>query len=547
MPIDSRQYDSAIDYITVEAGFTKTAGNMSNQDDRLRIKAYELYSDFYHNRPEHMRIVLRGEDDDAVEIYIPSAKKCIEAINRFLAVNFTYQIDPNSGSEIDQQAVEAAMDTLFKAEKVLSKFNQMKRYMLINGDSCFHVIGLPWERPGKRIKIQELKPEHYFPIEDPITGLSMGCHIVDIIRNPRNSIQTAQYTGEFIVRRQTYRKMVNDAGVPTGGITSELSLYEIGRWDDRVPYPANQGESLIQIVQPAFELPAMITDLPVYHWKNNPPPGSSFGMSECAGVESLITAINQAMSDEDLTLITQGLGVYWTDASPPVDENGNETEWEIGPGAVVQIGQGGNFNRVSGVSTVSPYLDHVAKLDEFMQQALGVPDIAIGQVDVNTAESGIALQLKLGPMLAQNAEKELLMTDETDEFLYDLVNGFLPAYEGLVPNGVIATTDFGDPMPVNQSKQLADILSIWVQAPSTMPVTWLYDQLNEVMGYDLDPNSDFQEALDDATKIAGTAAGPSLGPNVDQFGNQIDQQLGAQSSGQDPFASSGQFNFSQGG
>lgn len=525
MPIDVRQYDSAIDFISDNAAFSKTVGNLSNNDDKLRLKCYELYEDMYHNRPEHMRVVLRGEDNDSVEIYVPSVKKCIDAVNRFLAVDFSYYINPDVGDYTAQEIIDNALVSLFKREHVITKFNQMKRYMLMKGDACFHIIGLPWERPGKRIKIQELKPEHWFPIEDPITGDVMGCHIVDIIRNPRNSPATQRYTGEFVVRRQTYRKMVDDNNVPIGRVTSELSIWEIGRWDDRTPDP-NQTLAMIEIVQEPFMLPEQIKSLPVYHWANNPPPGSSFGMSEVAGVETIVSAINQAMSDEDLTLITQGLGVYWTDASPPVDESGNETEWEIGPGAVVQIGAGGNFNRVSGVSTVSPYLDHVKQLDEFMQQAMGVPDIAIGMVDVPTAESGIALQLKLGPLLAKNAEKELLITDITDNFLYDLVNSYLPAYEGIDPNGVEVTCQFGDPMPQNQSKALEDVLSIWTQAASTMPVSWLYDQLNDIMGYDLDPIEDFQAAIKDATKIAGTAAGPLSmggGPNGAEFGNQMDQ------------------------
>lgn len=525
MPIDPKQYDSAVDFLSLESQFSKTVGNMSNNDDKLRLKSYELYEDFYHNRPDHMRVVLRGEDDDSVEIYIPSVKRNVDAVNRFLAVDFSYYLNPDMGQATDQDAIDSALVTLFKREKVVTKFNQMKRYMLMKGDACFHVVGLPWERPGRRIKIQELKPEHWFPIEHPVTGLEMGCHIVDIIRNPRNSPATERYTGEFVVRRQTYRKLVDDNDVPTGVVTSELSLWEIGRWDDRVTLPTNT-LSMIEVIQPAFNLPAGISEIPVYHWANNPPPGSSFGMSEASGVESIIAAINQAMSDEDLTLITQGLGVYWTDASPPVDESGNETEWEIGPGAVVQIGAGGNFNRVSGVSSVSPYLDHVKQLDEFMQQAMGVPDIAIGMVDVQTAESGIALQLKLGPLLAKNAEKELLITDTTDMFLFDLVNGFLPAYEGINPNGVEVTSQFGDPMPKNQSKELSDVLSIWTQAASTMPVEWLYGQLNDIMGYDLDPVADFDAAIEDATKIAGSAAGPTPmggGPNGADFGNQLDQ------------------------
>jgi hypothetical protein len=536
MPIDSRQYDSAVDFIQSEAEFSKTVGNVSNLDDRLRLMSYELYEDFYHNRPEHMRVVLRGEDDDEVEIYVPSYKKCVEAINRFLCVNFTYQIDPDQGNSTDQDAVESWLDNLFDKEHVLTKFNTMKRYMLIKGDGCFHIQGVPFERPGRRVKVLELKPETYYPIEDPVTGAPLGCHIVEIIRNPKNTPNTEKFTGDFVVRRQTYRRIVDKNNIPVidpnlPKVTSEISLWEIGRWDDRVTWSQL---SLIDIIQPAFPLPKEISEIPIYHWKNNPPPGSTWGMAEGAGVETIMSAMNQAMSDEDLTLITQGLGVYWTDAAPPVDENGNETEWEIGPGSVVQVGAGSNFGRVNGVSSVSPYGDHIDRLDEFMQQSLGVPDITIGQVDVATAESGIALQLKLSPLLAKNAEKELTISDKTDDFLSDLINGFMPAYEGIQPNGVSVSSQFDDPMPKNQSNQLMDVLSIWTQANAQgqiLPVEWLYEQLNEIMGYDLDVNSDLDKAIEEGTRIAGEAmAGTGMGggPNGSQFGDQMDAQLGDQ-------------------
>ena len=200
-----------------------------------------------------MSVVLRGEDDDAIEIYIPSAKKCIEAVNRFLAVDFDYQLGADDGSEIDQQAIEKAYDDLFLKQEIRTKFNQVIRYSLIKGDALLHIHARPWERPGRRICIQELKPEHYFPIEDPVTGYPMGCHIVDVIRNPKNSAKTKRISDEWIVRRQTYRRVVNDKdNVPTGRITSELTLWKMGAWDDRVPDPdLEQIDTIVeQFVQP---------------------------------------------------------------------------------------------------------------------------------------------------------------------------------------------------------------------------------------------------------------------------------------------------------
>ena len=493
-----------------------------------------LYEDMYHNRPEHIRITLRGgsgtqptvnplsstspqyydDDEDSVQIYIPSAKKCIEAVNRFLAVGWKVTPDPSTQQSQNLDAVGKLIDNLFKRERMPSKLAQMKRYMLVKGDALLHIVADPKRLPGKRISILELRAEHYFPIEDT-QGNYIGCHIVDIIENPNSTLKLRQFNGRDVVRRQTYRKELDASGYPTGRITSELAYFEIGKWDDRVL--SNEDIEMIEEVREPYYLPPEINQIPVYHWRNMPPPGSFFGTSELSGVESVINAINQSMSDEDLTLIMQGLGVYWTDASPPLDASGNEVEWEISPRSVVQVASGGQFGRVSGITTVQPFGDHINALDEAMQQALAVPDIAIGVVDVTTAESGIALQLKLGPLIAKNQEKELDIIDVADQFLYDLINGWFVAYESVSVEGITFVNTFDDPMPRNKSKDLADLTTLWSTAgPGTpggcLPVHWFIEQLNEIMGYKLDPTVDFQQALDDAQKIAEAMAPPAPPP-----------------------------------
>jgi hypothetical protein len=518
MPIDVKQYDSAIDFIRDDDDFTRLVGNLSSNDDRLRLKAYLLYEDMYNNRPEHIRIILRSDDtEDSVEIYVPSAKKCIEAVNRFLCVN--YSIKPHPNVQVDDRItiIATLLEDLFKRERMKSKFSQMKRYMLIKGDALIHIKADKRKRPGKKISIEELKPEHYFPIEDKVTGDIIGCHIVDIIDNPKDTIRTRMHTHDLVVRRQTYRRVLDNNHNPTGPITSELSLWEIAKWDDRVLEDKDL-HKLEQVVEP-FELPDPINQLPVYHWRNTPPPGSTFGMSELAGVESIVNAINQSMSDEDLTLVMQGLGVYWTDASPPLNDRGDEVEWEISPRSVVQVASGGQFARVSGITTVQPFGDHIKALDEAMQQALGVPDIAIGVVDVTTAESGIALELKLGPLLAKNAEKEVDVTDVCDQFLYDLIQGWMPAYEDIETSGAIFISSFEDPMPKNKSKDLQDLISLWGSAQSILPVAWFYEQLNTIMGYHLDPDGDFEQALADAQRIVESQQPPQpeLPPGADEM------------------------------
>jgi len=519
MPIDSRQYDSAVDYTDNPDKFSKILGNVVDDDDKSRLKAYMIYEDMYHNRPEHIRITLRGDDEDSIQIYMPSAKKCIEAVNRFLGVGWKIQPDPTMQHDIEvQQQVAVFMDKLFKREKLKSKFAQMKRYMLIKGDALLHVRADPNKPPGSRISIDELKPEHYFPIENA-DGERIGCHIVEVVKNPRSTLKLRYHRSNEVVRRQTYRRELDDGGEPTGRIISELAICEVGKWDDRVIQ--EKDIRIIEHVRKPYLLPPAIRTIPVYHWANTPPPGSTFGMSELSGVESIVNAINQSMSDEDLTLIMQGLGVYWTDASPPLNAAGEEVEWEISPRSVVQVASGGQFNRVSGITTVQPFGDHIRALDEAMQQALGVPDLAVGIVDTAMAESGIALQLKLGPLIAKNQEKELDLLDVADQFIYDLITGWFVAYEKLYTVGTNYINAFDDAMPKNKSKDLQDLLQLWVQSNNVLPVAWFYHELNEIMGYSLDYSQDFPAALQDAMQIVDASQGTPLPPE-----EEVDPETG---------------------
>lgn len=509
MPIDSRQYDSVLDFGLSDERNSKILGNIVSDDDRVRIKSYLIWEAMYSNWPEDIRITIRGDDDDSVQIYMASAKKCIEAVNRFLAVGWQIMPDPTlpaPDGDLAQSAAEvgAFMDKLFKREKLKSKFANMKRYMLIKGDALLHVRADPFKPRGRRISIDELKPEQYFPIEDA-DGERVGCHIVDIIPNPRTNLKLKYHKAKDLVRRQTYRRELNEAGQPTGRIVSSLGLYEVGKWDDRVL--AKKDISLVESIRDEFLLPAAIQTIPVYHFNNNAPPGSTFGLSELAGVESIVQAINQSMTDEDLTLIMQGLGVYWTDAAPPLNERGEEVEWEISPRSVVQVASGGQFGRVSGISTVQPFGDHIKMLQDEMASSMGLSDLALGEVDSTIAESGIARRLKLSPLLAKNAEKELNLLDVADQFIYDLITGWFVAYEKLNTVGVSYINKFDDPLPKDKSKDLQDLLSIYGQTSNTMPVAWFYQQLNEIMGYHLDYNVDFEAALQDAIRIVDAGRG----------------------------------------
>jgi hypothetical protein len=472
--------------------------NIVGEIDKLRIAAYDLYDGIYHNRQESLKVFVRGEDQ--LPIYMPSGKKIIEATSRYLMVGFDYFAngageDDDSPEVMDGDTAEAAttvegyMKKLFKREKIKSKFANQKRYGLIRGDTVWYLTADPKKPQGERLSVHELDPRQYFPIDDPNDNTRVvGCHIVDLVQDPtKPDDKTAK-----AARRQTYRKELNEDGT-LRAISSERTVWEIGKWDDRVLAQ----EELNQLPDPnndvpKFDLPPGITSIPTYHIKNNQIPNSGFGMSELSGMETLIFAINQSITDEDLTMIMQGLGMYTTNAAPPQNEDGSVGDWNVGPGQVIELGTDQEFTRVTGVTDVSPYQDHIKILDDSLQQGSGTPEIAVGAVDVAIAESGIALMLQMGPILAKNAEKELEWVLTHDQMFYDIVNMWLPAYEAIQPNGASVVTIIDDPMPVNRDAKIQELILLYTSGVITlaMVVRGLMD-----LGYDF-PEDDPQLAAD---------------------------------------------------
>lgn len=482
------------------------AATWLSAEDSLRIGAYSLYEAIYRNVPEAFKIIQRGSEQNP--IYIPSAKTIIEAKNRYLAKRWTYALDPKLGTDGDRLALDQLLTVLFRREQMYTKFGTQKRYGLIRGDAVWHIVADPNKAPGKKISIYEVDPAAYFPIEDPFNpDKILGCHLAQPVEVAPG--------GATVIKRQTYRK------TDTGTITYELSWWEVGGWDDR---PESDME-----LKPAKEippgdankpvketpLPPIITSIPVYHIKNSRIPNASFGTSELEGLERIIGGINQGISDEELTLALEGLGLYVTTSGPPVDDEGNETNWKLGPGYVAEIDPEADMKRINGVSTVVPMQDHIKYLEKAIREAAGVPDIAIGNVDVNTAESGIALAFKMAPILSGNEEKEQEILSKMDHMLYDLAAMWLPAYEGLSPTVAQAVSIVDDPMPVNREavvKEVLDLLNAGI-----ISAEYARQLLSEKLGYE------FPAEMGET--IVAEQAALTEARNADPFASRIANEL----------------------
>ena len=446
MGYNLKQYSSALDFINT------ADGNIANDLDKRRVGAYDLYENLYINSTQTLKIVLRG--DDSYPILMPSGKKIVEATNRFLGIGFDFLVE-GAGDAGTQEVLNQWWADFFKREALRAKFASNKRWGLVRGDAAFYIYADVEKNAGQRLSIAELDPRQLFEIE-AADGSIIGYHIVDTVQDYRD----ADKPDKKIARRRTFRKTPE-------GITSELKFYEIGKWDDRTATLAGKMEP---VAYPDFDqepvlLPPTITTLPIYKWRNNPPQNSTWGHSQLTGLETLMYAINQSLTDEDATIVFQGLGMYVTSAAPPQDTEGNTTDWSIGPMQIIEIGQDQRFDRVTGVSDVSPYQNHMNFIDEKgLSEASGTPAIAIGRVDVSVAESGISLQLQLMPLLAQNAEKEQELITVIDQMFYDITTMWLPAYEPeLFPNPeamleMSVVCVFDDPTPKNRDAQVQETL-----------------------------------------------------------------------------------------
>lgn len=438
MPYIPKQYDSAKKFLT---SYTNL-GNIIAPDDNARLQAYNLYEDFYYNRPDTFKVTLRGSSD--TEIYLPSTRKMVDSTARFLAVDFGHNVTGNDSAQV-------LMENIFVREEISKLFIKGKKSFLFRGDQVWYITADDRKKHGDRISIQTIHPSSVFRIEDPEKPSSvLGYHIVDVVQDPREKKDTSKR----IARRQTYRK-------ENGRITTECIGFELGCWDDRYLEPKDLKPVWLYLQK--RELPSEITQLPVYHIPNNEPDGSSWGLSQVAGVEYIINALNQSMTTEDLSLVLSGLGVYVTTAAPPIDKaTGKPGKYRLHPGNVVEISQGDEFSRVSGVSSVTPFQDHIESLDNWAINGIGLPDMATGAIDVSVAQSGIALALKMGPIIAENQDKQLGVLGKWNQMGFDLLNMWFPAFEGIAAvAGAKFTATVGDPMPLNRETYVAETTDLY--------------------------------------------------------------------------------------
>lgn len=429
-------------YSTV-AQYTPTKPSWVPPSHQDRIASYGTYREIYWSHVSTVyKVMNRGLDDLDDPVYVPSSRVMVETINRYVAPRLWFDIDPSTGQENTQILARQTFQALFERERFASRYAANKRDGLITADWLWHIVADPNKPEGSRISLLTVKPESYFPVfeDETVQGGDPYKMVMVLLAEP------VQVGDEQQVRVQRYQRGEGEDTL----IYSSLEYWKQDEWflwryDDEAKTP-------VSVPLAPTPLPAGIKAFPVYHIPNTAEVGEVFGSSEMRGLEVLQAALNQSATDEDLALALMGIGLYATDeAGAPVNASGVATPWYISPGGVIENSKG--LRRVEGITTLVPYTDHINRLEGWMGDATGATDAARGRIEVQEAESGIALQLRLAPTLTRAEEKDQIIKDVHGQMFYDLVQMWFPAYEDINFTDVRVFPVTGDKLPVNRVQE----------------------------------------------------------------------------------------------
>lgn len=498
-------YATAMPYVT-----SATAAGWTDEYDRQRLLSYNLYDDLFNNDPSQYRLMLRGTNE--APIYVPTAKKLINSLARYVGKGWGYtctasEADEQSGTEAStpEQLTTAlsAFGNLFARERLLSVFRAGVPEWLRRADWLWMVSADPLKRAGSRISVRTIDPRRYFPVNGDVTDLSRltGQQVIEETvladgKTPALLVQT--WLKSTDPSHPNYGGAEPDEGFP---ITYQVQAYDLADFADPLKRKAIAHQSNL-----AQELVPGITQLPIYHIRNNETTDDPFGRSDLSGLESLLSGINQSISDEDLSLALMGLGMYWTDSGAPVDEVTKQpTAWKLGPNRVVEVDEDTKFNKVDGITSVEPFQDHVGFLGGEAASTVGLSDVSIGTADNIAAESGIALAIKFSPTLDTVRGKNDNINGVLTQMFHDLKQWF-DVYEGWDCGSVEVTsvTEDGDLLPFDREARWKELMEGVTAGVFTKK--YAVKVLSEEFGYEFD--ADYLSELEAADQKAADAADP---------------------------------------
>lgn len=438
------------------------------EEDQERIASYALYDQMYWNWDQAFKLVRRGDDEHP--IFIPNPRKVVDTTAYYLLKGLEVKAEGKGNSPLNEW-----LEAFFKREKFYSRFDTAKQSGVTRGQYVYHITADPNKPIGQRISLTSVDPGSWFPVYDPDDlDRKIGVRLVTQWEDPEDPGRT---------RVKILQYMYVDVN-GSRRVARHEAIWSMLGWNN--PKEAKKIRDTI----PEGLLPEGITTIPVYDFPNIDWQGDPHGSSELRGFERLITGVNQLISDGEIALALEGLGVYATDAGEPAGG------WTVAPGVVLGVPGATMFKRVEGIKSVQPILDMVAFLQESMYEASGTSKIARGDVDVQLAESDMGLKLQFIPTLAKLEHRDRVGQDILTQLFYDLKFWMVVYGEGDYRDTDINIA-IGDKLPVNRAKRLEELNNMLDRNVISMAY---YRKECEKLGYTFPSNIE-QEILDEMEKF----------------------------------------------
>ena len=407
--------------------------------EKPRIASYLKYDEMYWNDPRQYALrVLDGESP----LYIPNPRIIVDTTSHFLLKGLKLVCE--------KPETQKALDNFLKRETFYSRFAEAKRAGVARGDFVFHLTADPRKVTGTRLSLNSVPASDVFPIwDEDIPGKMVGCHI----STPYEvEVKTPEDYGKLRIRKLTYKIEEDESG--SRRIFREEAIYEL----DHSAFGVEKFKKIRQIL-PYGALDPRIQAIPIYWFKNKSWDGEDYGSSELRGIERIAEVVSQGATDVSGALALEGLGVYATDGGRPVHEKADgtleETDWDVSPGKVLEIATGAKFTRVQGVGSITPATDQIQYLEGKINEALGLSDIALGNIDPKVAASGIALAIKFLPTAAKLEDRDQSAIDRLTQLFYDWKTWY-GVFEHIELEGDILPT-IADKLPLNKQTKINEL------------------------------------------------------------------------------------------
>lgn len=442
------------------------------EEEAERISSYQKYDELYWNHQGAFKLTMRGTEDRP--IYVPEPRAIVDATAHFLLKGLDIKID---GVEFNDPKY-AVFKAFLKREKFFTRFHTAKHAGVVRGDYVIHIVADPTKPPTSRISMATVDPASYFPVWDDIDpDKKIGVDLVEQYLTEDNYVRLKMQSYRYVVIQGRRR------------VSSKTVVVELDQWWN----PREQ--KITEVINDEKLLPESILTIPVYAFKNIDWDGQPYGSSELRGFERIFSAINQSISDEELALALEGLGVYATDAGAPENDDGEEEDWVIAPAKVLELPSGSYFKRVEGVGSIQPMQDHIKYLTEGLYKAAA--HFEPGKVQVTEAESGIALALKFLPTLAKIEQRDLEAVGTLEQMWFDL-RGWFQAYENVLIEQDFVVT-LGEKLPRNRTAELNELNNLLDR--KVVSRKWYRAKMREKFGYDIPEDID-NEILEEEKALA---------------------------------------------